>query len=223
MRILTTHLTRMKPGFICAAGLDAKGRHVRPVLRRAQLETSLLRSEGGCFDIGAVVELGTVQDVGSAPELEDREFDPAVASLVKMMDPGEVWTRLDGVAQPALASIFGSDLEIEGHSATVPLRRGIASLGVLRPAAPPDIRVDRYGKVRMQFTDGTFDLDLSVTDLRLFEEGWTSPNSAAVDALASSLAKREVLLCVGLGRAWSPRHDPPDRHWMQVNNVFLRP
>src|SRR5215210_1099974 len=59
MRILVDHLTRMQPGYFCAAGIDLEsGRHVRPVLRRGRLTTDLLGTNGGPFDIGSVLDLG---------------------------------------------------------------------------------------------------------------------------------------------------------------------
>lgn len=69
MILTVTHLTRMRPPNICAAGL-CDGVGVRPVLA-GQLHKRLLRSQGGPFAIGAMVDLGAVKHVGTAPEYED--------------------------------------------------------------------------------------------------------------------------------------------------------
>ena len=53
----------------------------RPVLR-GRLATDLLVSKGGPFDMAALVELGTVECCGQAPEIEDCYFDPRTAHYV---------------------------------------------------------------------------------------------------------------------------------------------
>lgn len=79
MRIIVNHLTRMQPGYICVAGVDvSNGHHVRPVLR-GRLTTDLLASKGGPFDMAALVDLGTVECCGHAPEIEDHYFNPSTA------------------------------------------------------------------------------------------------------------------------------------------------
>ena len=51
MQIIVNHLTRMRPGYMCVAGIDvASKRHIRPVLKR-RLTTDLLTLNGGLFDI----------------------------------------------------------------------------------------------------------------------------------------------------------------------------
>jgi hypothetical protein len=74
MQVVINHLTRMNTGYMCVAGLDLKnGKHVRPVLG-GRLGVELLRKNGGVFEIGAMVDLGPVRLVGTAPEVEDRQF-----------------------------------------------------------------------------------------------------------------------------------------------------
>jgi hypothetical protein len=48
--------------------------------------------------------------------------------------------------------------------------QGNASLGCLQTEMPPSITINRWGKIRAQVADGAFDVDLSVTDLRLYAE-----------------------------------------------------
>ena len=50
------------------------GEHIRPVLGE-RLRRDLL-APSGPFALGAIVDLGEVQDAGSAPMVEDRRFEP---------------------------------------------------------------------------------------------------------------------------------------------------
>jgi hypothetical protein len=82
MKIVVNHLTRMRGERICVAGVDwATAEHVRPVTGpTSPLTRELLRSSGGLFEIGAVVDLGPVAACGQPPETEDHRFSPLSAS-----------------------------------------------------------------------------------------------------------------------------------------------
>ncbi|MGH9364841.1 MAG: dual OB domain-containing protein, partial [Thermoanaerobaculia bacterium] len=98
----------MQPGYICVAGIERKsGRHVRPVLARGRLDTSLLVKAGGPFDIGGLVDLGETQHQGSPPETEDHLFSPENASLVRDLAAERFWQILSDNAASNLRSIFG--------------------------------------------------------------------------------------------------------------------
>ena len=85
MRIIVNHLTRMQPGFVCAAGIDVESKaHIRPELPMLRLPATLTATYGGPFDIATEIDLGKVSDIGSAPEVEDRQF--SIGSLVKVRD-----------------------------------------------------------------------------------------------------------------------------------------
>src|SRR4051812_30745582 len=99
MEIIINHLTRMRPGYICVAGVDlATGRHVRPVLGGTSLGTALLRRHGGPFALGWRVELGAATAVGHPPEVEDWRFEARRARAVAPLPPGEFWALLERVA-----------------------------------------------------------------------------------------------------------------------------
>ena len=94
MRIIVNHLTRMQSGYICVAGVDvSNGQNVRPVLR-GRLATDLLVSKGGPFDMAALVELGTVECCGHAPEKEDYYFDPRPAHYIRHIPSMLFWELL---------------------------------------------------------------------------------------------------------------------------------
>ena len=223
LRILVNHLTRMQPGYFCVAGVEVNTpRHVRPVLTRGRLTTDLLRPNGGPFDLGSVVELGSASHAGHAPELEDHRFDPSSTRWLFDDDPDDFWDALDGVAWRSLAEIFGPELELWDESGTVDIGEGRASLGCLKPEKQPWLYVDHRGTVRLVLDYLIPSVDLSVNDLRLYEADHRTPRRDLVGSVQRRLKSGvEAILSVGLTRPWQKRGDTAERHWLQVNNIHL--
>jgi hypothetical protein len=223
MRVVINHLTRMQPGYICVAGIDVRtNQHVRPVLRRARLTTDLLARNGGAFDIGRVVDLEPAEPNGSGPETEDHIFDLGRLVAVEELDSDSFWELLNGIALETLTEIFGEALHAQRRGCAVDEDEGDASLGCLRTALPPSIEINRRGKIRARVADGTFDVDLSVTDLRLYEEDMQTPRAAMVANIQQRIQQGVgVILSVGLARAFQVSGDTRRRHWLQVNNFYL--
>jgi hypothetical protein len=96
---------------ICVAGIDMQtGEHVRPTASAAApLTRSLLRANRGPFEVGAVVDLGSVTACGRAPETEDRRFSPAAARRVEMLDPARCLELLQIASSGSLEEAFGPD------------------------------------------------------------------------------------------------------------------
>lgn len=224
MQILVNHLTRMQPGYICVAGVDPSSlKHVRPVLRYGRLTTVLLRPNGGPLDIGSVVDLGPTTYAGHAPELEDHHFDPAKTRHLLDYTPDDYWDVLGGVAQESLAGIFGPELELWDESGTVDVGEGQASLGCLKPEQQPWMYVDHRGTVRMVLDYLMPSINLSVTDLRMYEGDGRTPRRDLFESVQRRLeAGVEAILSVGLTRPWRKRGDTAERHWLQINNIHLR-
>ena len=222
MRIIVNHLTRMQPGYICVAGVDvSSGQHIRPVLR-GRLTVDLLARNGGPFDIADLVDLGTVEYCGHAPETEDYYFDQRNARCVRCVSPTHFWGLLQRVARNSLVQIFGPALKSFRRGCVVDLNAGEASLGCLIPAAPPRLYVSDYGKIRAVITDGTFSVDLSVTDLRLCDTDQRTPKFALVERIGAQIRSgSSVILSIGLARPWRHPDDTFERHWLQVNNIHL--
>ena len=132
MKIVVNHLTRMQPGYICVAGIDLDtNRHVRPVIEGSMLTSRMLALHGGFFEIGHLLDLGKVEYVGRAPEIEDYHFDPRKIIRMGKVSPGPFWKLLKKVARPTFSQIFGPSLKSYGHGAVVKLGAGEASLGCL--------------------------------------------------------------------------------------------
>ncbi len=214
----------MQPGYFCAAGVDPEtGKHVRPVLRRGRLTIDLLSTNGGPFDVGSVLDLGPTTGTGRAPELEDHRFDPAETRWLSDDDPDEFWEVLDRIAQENLTDIFGAELELWDESGTVDIGEGKASLGCLKPERQPWMYVDHRGTVRLVLDYLMPSVDLSVTDLRLYEKDGRTPRRDLVQSVQSRLGSGvETILSVGLTRPWQKRGDDAERHWLQLNNIHLR-
>jgi hypothetical protein len=231
VKIVVSHLTRMQYGYICVAGQElAGGRAVRPVLRGGQLGVHLLAANRGPFDIAAVVDLGRTSARKEPPQVEDEVFDPWHARQLAVMPAADFWGLISKSAHASIGAIFGPMLTtLDRRSAVCAPGTGLASLGYFAPPSPPSLYVrERPGKdslVRMQLTDGVFDLDVSVTDIRLYGADHVTPDLQAIERASSAIRQGdEVILAVGLGRAFTP--DPAKMaaaHWLQVNNIHLRP
>jgi hypothetical protein len=221
MNIVITHLTRMRQGFICVAGIERSTlKFVRPVLQR-QLTTDLLKKNGGVFEIGSVVELGATRCVGHAPELEDHEFSPQKLRHVSRMKSGEFWKLLLETSKPNLVQIFGKELKMNGNASVLPVNSGESSLGHLEEPHIPTFHVDGYEKIRMGISDGEMNPTLSVTDIRLCETDHKTCRQDAFEAVKSRLSKTNVILAVGLSREFRRPKDDTPYHWLQINNIHL--
>jgi hypothetical protein len=228
MRILVNHLTRMHGGHICLAGVDLETRqHVRPMLANEPMPFYLLARYGGPFEMGRMVDLGLPRHAPQPPHVEDYVFVPARARVARPVAADEFWKWLEEMQSASLCEIFGTALEETGHGRwSTALGQGPRSLGILRPAAPPDLYLTtgRYGRrqIRMRFGDGRTQVDVGVTDIRLFGDDHATPELTRIRAVAQQMAaSRGVLLGVGLTRKFrvSDRHEY--RHWLQVNNIHL--
>lgn len=219
MRIVVNHLTRMQPGYICVAGIDPEtSEHIRPVLW-GRLPAALLARYGGPFDMAALVDLASVTKAGKPPEVEDRHFERQRAHRIASVPAGEFWRQMQRVAKPSLSDIFGSALRQQGRACVTPAGTGSASLGCLLPASPPVLSMDAQGKPRMDVTDGVFTVNVSVTDLRLYQGDHVTPDEAVIARVAERIqAGAGVILSVGLTRPY-PADNP--KHWLQVNNIHL--
>jgi hypothetical protein len=229
LKIVVNHLTRMQQGYFCVAGLDVNTHeHVRPVLPGQRLPTSLLKRYGGPFDMGVIVELGAVNATPQRPDVEDYVFERAKLRAAGTDDPGKFWRRLQQVARTRLRDIFGDALIPRGASScAVDVGKGDASLGCLAPSEPPSLyvrsRPGRSDQIRMRVSDGYFNLDLGVTDIRLYGADHVTPNTEIVRRVAKRLqGGSETVLSVGLTRAYASSPDFSPVHWLQVNNVHLK-
>ncbi len=229
MKIVVNHLTRMQKGCMCVAGLDlATGRHVRPMLQ-SQMRTSFLARHGGPFEMGAIVDLGWTKRVGQRPEIEDHLFHRSEARQIGDMAAGEFWQMLEAAAQPKLRLIFGDDLQQRGRrSYGVDVGKGAASLGCYVAASRPQLCIQRRGeqsrgRIRIEFSDGQYDFELGMTDVRLYGDDHVTPDDAVVQRTNQRLqSAAKVILSVGLTRPFRSTDDQSELHWLQVNNIHCQ-
>jgi len=221
------HLTRMEKGYVCVAGIDVETlHHVRPVVD-GRLSTACLKRNGGPFDMTCVVDLGPTTHAGHPPETEDYKFDLRKASLLRLASPDEFKKLLKQMVRPRLSEIFGPELvRIGSSSCGVDVGRGSVSLGCLIPARQPSFylkaRPGKADQVRMRVYDGDFDLDLSITDIRLYQSDHVTPNADLVSRIDQRLKSgADVILSVGLTRPFASSTDLSPMHWLQVNNIHL--
>ncbi len=224
MRIVINHITRMEAPRICVAGIDpGAGRHLRPTTGRSHpLTRDLLAEEGGPFALGALIELGEVTADSKPPETEDHRFWPARAQVLGQVSPKRYLELLHEHAQERLDTIFGEELVRHEWSYAVDKDRGAASLGVLRPRRKPDIEVDKYGKLRLRLNYGRKPAFLPVTDVRFVQADHKTIKADVVDDVKARMRRGvDVLLMLGLARAFQRSEDDSERHWLQVNGICM--
>ena len=223
MLIVVNHLTRMKAGYFCVAGINkSTNTHVRPVLKYGSLSTELLACSESLYNIASLVDLGKVKHIGQNPEIEDHIFYPVNACLVRNMGQKEFWELINNVSKENLTEIFGPELEQHGKHCVVKCGKGEASLGCISKFTDLNLYINKYDKLRIRCSDGTFSADLSVTDLRLCESDHITPKSNKVKEVAKRIKSGEkVVLSVGLTRPWQKQDDEEPFHWLQVNNIHL--
>lgn len=227
MKLWVCHVTRMKPGAICIAGIDTEtGRFARPVLpyEMGQFSCLLLARNAGPVRLGAVIDFGADVPCPSPPEVEDRRVPAIPLRSTECLSPAQLWAELEARATNSLADIFGPDLApLEGASFGVPEKSGVASLGVFRPVAPPMVTFRRDAgmkeslRVRMMTDLGI--ANLSLTDARFYDDtGALVPETDEWSERINARFRRRdpALLCVGLTRAYR------GYHWLQVNNIVFR-
>lgn len=226
MRIIVNHLTRLRLGDICVAGLDEQsGKHIRPVF--GLLKPRFLKKHGGFLEMACLVDLGRTKSVGEKPHIEDWEFRPQKSRIVSEAGAEEFWALLEAAARDSVRELFGDAIHPVGRSGawgTEP-GNGDASLGCLRVSGGVRLylkpRQGRTTQIRIAFRQDAGEFDLGVTDIRLYADDRITPNTQLLPDVAKRAAEGGVILSVGLSRAFSSSPEFPPMHWLQVNNVHL--
>jgi hypothetical protein len=230
VRLLVTHLTRMREDFVCVAGIDTEsGRHVRPLPVGSRMRIRDTSLGGGPFEIGALIDLGLTRSCGTPPEIEDFEFARDQVKKIDIVDDGVFLRLLESTTRTSLTSIFGPELEQNGHTWASLRGTGSASLGCI---IPKRLELDRgistneteVLRVWVAFDGKSF--RLPVTDLRLYRLDSTQRtmllDSNVVSWLRGKLhGARPCIVTIGLSRAWLRPNDSAPRHWMQLNNIYF--
>jgi len=214
----------MYRGYVCVAGVNIQTMaHVRPARGGARLSTEVLKRYGGPFDMASLVDLSACEHTPSRPEVEDYLIDVSRLRFIRTFENQEFWRMLTRIARPRLSQIFGNDLTRRGpQSCGVDVGAGEASLGCLLPSGRPHLYLredEGKPKIRIEITDEEFDLDLAVTDIRLYGDDHVAPNPVEIERVANRLSSGVgVVLSVGLTRPYPPSSP---LHWLQVNNIHL--
>jgi hypothetical protein len=223
MELIVFHLTRMDKGNICIAGIDPiTGNQVRPVIKFKNFSKDHLDCNGGCVNMGKVIDIGKARYVGQKPELEDFDIDPAALKVGRNLYPVEFLMHLKEKSRGNLKQIFGEGLQIHGYNGVVDVGTGSASLGFLAPKTKPTVRINEHGKIRVGLLDDSHKLYLSLTDLRFYLEDSLTPNEDVVDRISRKIRNgARIILGMGLTRSWQKPGDDKPYHWVQVNNIHF--
>jgi hypothetical protein len=224
MRVVINHLTRMDAPRICVAAIapDA-GQHIRPIpTSGGPLTRDLLAENGGPFALGNLVELGETTPKHEPPELEDRLFLPESVQVVGRLSPHRYLQLMRQYTEPRLELIFGDDLVRHTRNYAVDKGCGTASLGILQLRRAPDLKIDSFGKLRLTLREGSRSASLPVTDLRFVEPDHRTIKAEVVEGVRTRMRRGvQVLLMVGLARAFRRSDDDDERHWLQVNGICM--
>jgi hypothetical protein len=224
VRIVVNHLTRMRSGRICIAGIDLeRSRHVRPVTPKTDVLTrDLLTENGGPLELAALVDIGQPAPVPHPPETEDHRVATRDLKRVRTLDADEYLQALHAIAVPDLEAAFGPALQRRKWKYAVDERHGHASAAVVKARRRPKLEVDRYGKLRLRFNDPDVPTFVSVADIRFVEPDHSTIRTDIVDDVHARLQRGiGVYVMFGLSRAFTATDDDQDRHWLQVNGLCL--
>lgn len=227
MQIIVNHLHRATAGFISVGGIEPRtGKHVRPLLNGSPFSSqSLLLSKGGLFDLGCLVELGSVEPCGKNPHIEDCTYDPGSACVGDFISGANFFQLLLENAEHDIEKIFGPDLHAQGMSGWLILAgKGRASLGLLSPVDSPELwlkpRVGEPDQIRITFRDRTMTRDLPVTDLRLFADERGTPKEREIDRLNEILQEeKKIVLGLALSPVCNQNGQESKDHWLYVSGV----
>jgi hypothetical protein len=209
---------------ICVAGIETETKaHLRPVTDRDQpLTRDLLATEGGPFELGAVIELGDMVPRPTPPHVEDRRFRLAVAERIRRLSEDEYLGLIDEVSFDEVGEAFGPALQRRKWKYAVDLDQGECSLACVRTHDAPDIEIDRYGKPTFRFNDPEKPAYLRVTDLRLFQPDQRTPRPDVVEDVRGRLREGvRAWIVLGLSRPFLAKGDDAERSWLQVNGLCL--
>ena len=225
MQVLITEVTRMERGYICVAGINrGTGSRVRPVLSGgARIPLTWVSSLGGLIDNKRVLEIGDGPRVGKSPEVEDVLTSSTQLRLVTRLSDEEFLTALRGTSHLDARSAFGPELKqhVNGHNYVSAEGTGTLSLAIqANPRDTVEVFLTNFGRIRARWRDG---MELSVTDLRLYQPDGSTPNEERVATLSKALKDGPGFVAFGLTRAMSlPRSgDPSTYHWLQVNAIHV--
>ncbi len=190
---------------------------------------ALLAHNGGPFEMGAEVDLGSGTYCGYPPSVEDFEFVAKRCRNLGVYSPAKFWRLLQRICRPNLGAVFGEELKLErisrGLTCVTDENCGQVSLGCIAFKGQRELSIDRHDSIRLEFRDELLDrkLNVPVNDLRLYEADDKTPRHEIVHKIDRKLSQdTKAILSVGLTRAFSKDEErEPKKHWLQVNNIHF--
>lgn len=224
--VVLTHLTRMSPGYLCAAGIATDtGEHIRLVGDSRNIPRHYLLGGSNPVKPGDTVSFRGRPAESSGPHVEDFQIDLDSISKTGSKSTAELKELLTGVAVIDFESVFGPDFEkVTERTGGLPPTRGATSLGYVKIEGDVEIRVWRDGserwKIRLEFQLGGSVWSPPLNDYRVWLSDHQTPNERRINAARNALARANtVVASIGVTRAYAVP-DLGKWHWLQINNLY---
>lgn len=224
-----TDLTRMSGHRVCIAGMSRDGRCIRLQLANGIMEDWLYENGQVVIRPFTQVRFDLLEPRPQAPHTEDYTIRPDYKQALQVLRPNQRRQFLDGIIDPNVASIFGTDIQHD-NGYFVTSGQGVRSLGTVNVKGIVrvslklvynkwDYRIIFFDTAGVCYPLGVTDLAFRyyVDDLRLRH------HMDAVEIgqqLTSTFKANQVILRIGLARGWNKF---PDRCYLQITGVYTFP
>jgi len=232
-KIAVTDITRMKPPFICIAGVYNDGRSVRPLMKGKRFDQNWCQRNGFVIKPFSVIELDFLEPRPTPPHTEDYYINPHHVVWVSQLDVEKKRQLLKMMDDGCVANIFGAELLSKENQKAKYIQTGSGnrSLGTIRPKSIQHFHYRQYEHCwdyRLAFTDQCGEeyqvkiVDLSfqsMMDYQRVVQGF-SPRQVEQYAMDHIFGVEDLYLRLGLARGFA---DYPDCCFLQITGVYPIP
>lgn len=220
--VLVTETTRMGGGLVCVAGLDINsGDMVRPLQGDGSNWSESEWVDTGYMVVGNVLSLPPAHAGNPAYPHANEDFRVKSVRIQGQASASELYAACAEASDQDIDAIFGDCLVERKYTVADSKCR---SLGGIEISARRLEVSTFYNKTQVSFQDRWKNwYNLPVTELLTKNEGDTEAGTQALAARLASAGWQNVILRLGLTRAWDggPQGFDPKRCFLQLNGVIL--
>ncbi len=231
--LFITDVTRMGQNRVCIAGVNRRGKSIRPTLPPPGIQEEMLYENGNCVIRPFMKMRLDLQECPiHPPHTEDMIMDLESRECCGILSPENALNLLTRILDPNVQSIFNSEIH---DGCFISLGTGDRSLGTIKPAEISFVRhqlnASERWETKITFTDSqgkTF--HLPVTDLsfryyldHLREVEKQTPGHIGLH-LQQILNNANTFLRIGLARGFHPdKNQPQTRCYLQITGIYSFP